>query len=51
MIPSGTYHCTHRTSDGTCCAFALEGIPLYGNFEHGMYYKFGEPALAMTREM
>lgn len=51
MIPNGTYHCTHRTSDGTCCAFALEGIPLYGNFEHCMYYKFGEPALAMTREM
>ena len=51
MIPGGTYRCSHRTAAGGCCAFQLDGIPIYGNFDHYKYYKFGEPALATTREL
>ena len=49
LIPDGIYRCSHRTANGTCCAFALEGIPLYGNFDHYKYYGCQEPALALTR--
>ena len=49
LIPDGIYRCSHRTADGTCCAFALEGIPVYGNFDHYKYYGCQEPALALTR--
>ena len=35
MIPGGTYRCSHRTAAGGCCAFQLDGIPIYGNFEGG----------------
>ena len=49
LIPGGIYRCSHRTANGTCCAFALEGIPLYGNFDHYKYYGCQEPALALTR--